>query len=352
MSEPKRYFWLKLHKDFFKRKEIKRLRKIAGGDTYTIIYMEMLLRSIIDEGKLFFDGLEDDFASELALDIDEDEENVKITIQYLLKTGLLEIRSDEEYYLPDTKDSTGCETAAASRMRRCRAKKELSERNNVTPMLQNGYGELEIEKELEIDKELYKEKDIDIDIDTLSLCEQKSLIHDVWEDTFDLITTNVKKSLDNLVDEYGAVLTKQAILDAKKQGKSHIKYVEGVLKNKMLEENIPANNPKRKRFVKPTVEEVRQYCIERNNNIDAEEFYSYYESIGWKVGKNHMKNWKFAIITWEKREKKNKNKYTKKSNTEQTMDAIYKVMNESEVEYGESGCNESNSVITVNDTKF
>lgn len=99
MAEPKRYFWLKLHKDFFKRKEIKRLRKIAGGDTYTIIYMEMLLRSIIDEGKLFFDGLEDDFASELALDLDEDEENVKITIQYLLKTGLLEIRSDEEYYL-------------------------------------------------------------------------------------------------------------------------------------------------------------------------------------------------------------------------------------------------------------
>ena len=107
MAEPKRYFWLKLHKDFFKRKEIKRLRKIAGGDTYTIIYMEMLLRSIIDEGKLFFDGLEDDFASELALDLDEDEENVKITIQYLLKTGLLEIRSEEEYYLPDTKDSTG-----------------------------------------------------------------------------------------------------------------------------------------------------------------------------------------------------------------------------------------------------
>ena len=156
MAEPKRYFWLKLHKDFFKRKEIKRLRKIAGGDTYTIIYMEMLLRSIIDEGKLFFDGLEDDFASELALDLDEDEENVKITIQYLLKTGLLEIRSDEEYYLPDTKDSTGCETAAASRMRKCRAKKDKLERNNITPMLQSGYGE--IEKELEIEKEIELDK--------------------------------------------------------------------------------------------------------------------------------------------------------------------------------------------------
>lgn len=157
MAEPKRYFWLKLHKDFFKRKEIKRLRKIAGGDTYTIIYMEMLLRSIIDDGKLFFDGLEDDFASELALDLDEDEENVKITIQYLLKTGLLEIRSDEEYYLPDTKDSTGCETAVAVRVRRYREKQKALQCNtDVTQVKHLCNGELEIEldkeKEIELDK--------------------------------------------------------------------------------------------------------------------------------------------------------------------------------------------------------
>lgn len=338
MSEPKRYFWLKLHKDFFQRKEIKRLRKIAGGDTYTIIYLKMLLRSIMSDGKLYFDGLEDDFASELALDLDEKEENVQITIQYLLKSGLLEMCSDEEYYLPDTKDSTGCETAAASRMRKCRAKKEQLKCNNVTHMLQNGYGE--IEKDIEIDKELYKEKDIDID--TLSLCEQKSLIHDVWEDAFDLITANVKKSLDNLVDEYGAVITKQAILDAKKQGKSHIKYVEGVLKNKMLEENIPANNPKRKRFVKPTLSEIEQYCIERNNNVDAQHFYDHYESNGWKVGKNSMKDWKAAVRTWEKN---NYNK-TAKSNKQNAIDVVNKLMRE----YGgedEQSTTDSESTIDV-----
>ena len=103
MAEPKRYFWLKLHKDFFQRKEIKRLRKIAGGDTYTIIYLKMLLRSIMSDGKLYFDGLEEDFSSELALDLDESEENVQITVTYLLNSGLLEMRSEDEYYLPDTK---------------------------------------------------------------------------------------------------------------------------------------------------------------------------------------------------------------------------------------------------------
>ena len=341
MSEPKRYFWLKLHKDFFQRKEIKRLRKIAGGDTYTIIYLKMLLRSIMSDGKLYFDGLEDDFASELALDLDEKEENVQITIQYLLKSGLLEMCSDEEYYLPDTKDSTGCETAVASRVRKHRERKKALQCNtDVTQVKQLCNGE--IEKELEIDKELYKEKEKDIDIDTLSLCEQKSLIHDVWEDTFDLITTNVKKSLDNLVDEYGAVLTKQAILDAKKQGKSHIKYVEGVLKNKMLERNVPVSNTKKKRFVKPTVEEVKQYCIERNNCVNVEQFYDYYESNGWKVGKNAMKDWKACVRTWER------NGYDKpikkKNNKQDTLNDMRDLMNE----YG--GVNEQSNEPSTEDT--
>ena len=109
---------------------------------------------------------------------------------------------------------------------------------------------------------------------------------------------------------------------------------------------------KRKRFEKPTLYEIKEYCIERNNNVDAQHFYDYYESNGWKVGKNSMKNWQAAVRTWEKNSYTNTTKQTKKTNTEQTLDAIYKVMNESEVEYGESGCNGSNSVVTVNDTKF
>ena len=109
---------------------------------------------------------------------------------------------------------------------------------------------------------------------------------------------------------------------------------------------------KRKRFEKPTLSEIKAYCIERNNNVDAQHFYDYYESNGWKVGKNSMKNWQAAVRTWEKNSYTNTTKQTKKTNTEQTLDAIYKVMNESEVEYGESGCDGSNSVVTVNDTKF
>lgn len=260
MSEPKRYFWLKLHKDFFQRKEIKRLRKIAGGDTYTIIYLKMLLRSIMSDGKLYFDGLEDDFASELALDLDEKEENVQITIQYLLKSGLLEMCSDEEYYLPDTKDSTGCETAVASRVRKHRERKKALQCNaDVTQVKQLCNGEIDIEIE--------KEKEIDSSASTTT---------------------------------------------------------------------------KRKRFEKPTLSQITQYCLERNNNVNAEQFYDYYESNGWKVGKNAMKDWKACVRTWER------NGYDKpikkKNNKQDALNDMRDLMNE----YG--GVNEQSNEPSTEDT--
>lgn len=60
---------------------------------------------------------------------------------------------------------------------------------------------------------------------------------------------------------------------------------------------------KKPRFVKPTVEEIKAYCLERNNSVDAEAFYAFYESKGWYVGRNPMKNWKAAVITWERSNK-------------------------------------------------
>lgn len=55
-----------------------------------------------------------------------------------------------------------------------------------------------------------------------------------------------------------------------------------------------------KRFIKPTVEEIKAYCNERKNNVDADVFFNFYESKGWKVGNNAMKDWKASVRTWEK----------------------------------------------------
>lgn len=65
-----------------------------------------------------------------------------------------------------------------------------------------------------------------------------------------------------------------------------------------------------KRFVKPTLEEVKEYCLNRKNNIDAQQFIDFYESKGWKVGNQPMKDWKACVRTWEQRNKV-ENKSTK-----------------------------------------
>ena len=75
-------------------------------------------------------------------------------------------------------------------------------------------------------------------------------------------------------------------------------------KNSIDKNSIDKNSiDKRKRgFVKPTVEEIKAHVIEKGYHFDPEAFFSYYESNGWKVGKNPMKSWQSACITWEKRE--------------------------------------------------
>lgn len=81
---------------------------------------------------------------------------------------------------------------------------------------------------------------------------------------------------------------------------------------------------KRKRFEKPTLSEIKQYCIERNNNVNAEHFFDYYESNGWKVGKNSMKDWKAAVRTWERSEYRN----VKVSKKQQAIDVVNDLMQE------------------------
>lgn len=82
--------------------------------------------------------------------------------------------------------------------------------------------------------------------------------------------------------------------------------------------NNNINNNNNRKFKKPTIEDIKQYCYERKNNINAEQFIDYYEANGWKVGKNPMKDWKAAIRTWERRYKEvnnaRNNKQSYKSN--------------------------------------
>ena len=73
-------------------------------------------------------------------------------------------------------------------------------------------------------------------------------------------------------------------------------------------ENVNVNEKKESKrttsraFSKPTIEEITAYCKERGNGIDAQTFYDFYESKGWMIGKNHMKDWKACVRTWERKD--------------------------------------------------
>ena len=157
----KRYYWLKLKENFFKEKAIKKLRKIAGGDTYTIIYLKMLLLSLQNEGKIYFDEIEDDFAEEIALEIDEEAENVKVTIMFLEKCGLLTRESEEIMYLNGIEEMIGSETSSAARVRKHRnnALQSNTQALQCNTEVTQGNKNVTTEKEKDIEKELEKEKE-------------------------------------------------------------------------------------------------------------------------------------------------------------------------------------------------
>lgn len=250
----KRYYWLKLQENFFDDVWVKKLRKIAGGDTYTCIYLKMILKSLQDEGIITFRGIENTLAEEMALIIDEDPDNVQVTISFLMRAGLLIDIGNNQFSFLIVAENLGSESASAKRVRDFRERHKALQCNtdvtemkrealqcntDVTEMKQNCNGEIDIEKE----KDIYI-KDIKSDEPTLSLKEEQS----------------------------------------------------------SLEEE-----PKKKQrapFQKPTVGEIDSYIREKGYPVDAQEFYNYYEDNEWHCGKIPMKNWKNAVYAWNKNQKR------------------------------------------------
>ena len=118
-------------------------------------------------------------------------------------------------------------------------------------------------------------------------------------------------------DSYIRRLQKACLLQRVTEG-----YAKGslTLKEKEKEtEKEKGGDARGGRFVRPTVAEIHNYCVKRSNTVDAQSLWDFYESKGWMIGKNPMKDWKAAVRTWERRETKSKKpsggqKYDKESN--------------------------------------
>lgn len=187
--------------------------------------------------KIYFDGIEKDFFEELALDLDEDEENVKVTCQFLTAQGLMTTSDNVEYELVACQTMVGKETGAAERMRRMRNKKSVTMLRDDVTMLQDSYAPV-----TDGYKPLRREEKRREDID--------------------------KSRVDIEIESE--------------------------------KETAPQKERKRSQFYPPTVDEVKTYCQERGNSVDAERFCDFYGSKGWMVGKSKMKDWKCAVRNWER----------------------------------------------------
>lgn len=217
----KRYYWIQLAQDFFKSKEMKLLRKIAGGDTHTIIYLKMMLISLEDGGHIYYDGLADNLAEEIALVIDENVEDIKITLIFLESKGLLTRKSDRDYFLEQVPEMVGSETAST---RRSRKHRELTALHcNTIATTCNGDIDIDIEKD--IDTEIEIEKDVDENPVALIVEEYQSRIAPLDGTQFEILKEFV--TLDGM--ETKVVL--KAIGLAADNGKRNFSYIRAILTN-------------------------------------------------------------------------------------------------------------------------
>ena len=233
MSEDKKYYWLRLKKDYFKRHDIQIIESMPDGKEYVLFYLKLLCESIDHNGMLrFSDDLP--YSDEMLATITNTKKEIACdALKHFVDLGLVEVLEDGTFYLKQVENMIGQaeqdEHTRESTRQRVKAYRERKKQSsNNTETLPKRYSNVtcngEIEKEIEIDIKESREK-------------------------------------------------------------------------------------KRKRFVPPTLDEVKAYCKERNNNVDAQRFFDYYEQGGWKDSKgNPVKNWKQKLITWENKQPKTENK--------------------------------------------
>ncbi|WP_083989517.1 conserved phage C-terminal domain-containing protein [Streptococcus pneumoniae] len=157
MAKTKIYFWLKVDKKFFDNLFIKRLKKMPGGYTMTVIYIRLMLESLEDDCILYLSGYFDSLVQELALKLDVSEDDINMTLAYFTKCGLIQIDDDGHATLSQAKAMVESETNWA------KYKRDQRKNSQDIPKLENVQSketfsnscptEIEIEKENRVNSE-------------------------------------------------------------------------------------------------------------------------------------------------------------------------------------------------------
>ena len=211
---------------------MKKLRKVAGGDTYTIIYLKLQLLSINNEGVIEFEGTDEDIYHQLALDIDEEIEDIKMTLAFCKANDLIEYVNDD-VFLNEVPALIGSETASTRRSRKHRRKqKELQ--SNEKALQSNGIAlqcntvatKCNIEQEIEIEQESRDKSKSSREEELTYRCYCQSVKNNSNIDDKDMF--------DRAIEQYGwrnVLYTLVVIRDDRKVKVSSFKYVLEMLRD-------------------------------------------------------------------------------------------------------------------------
>src|SRR5690554_2126783 len=287
----KRFYWLKLPDDFFDRNDIKIIESQKNGEKYVLFYLKLLTAAIEHTGKLRFNESIPFTEEMLATVTNTDIDVVRSSMKLFQNLDLIEIDDEKTIHMIEVPKMIGSETAAAKRVRKHRAKKQLEKQKTLhcnTDVTKRN-GEIDIELDIELDKEReYTDTDIDVE-----------------KDSKNLITLSLVENIFNNFS-FKNFKPKEFYEFYKSKG---FKLSNGKLINKEVIKTLMHNWEKE---LEPITFEIVKKVYDKNDfkKFNPERFYNYYQAVGWKFNNgnkirvnvlpNIMKNWEISERSFTK----------------------------------------------------
>lgn len=284
----KRYYWLKLKNDFFEGDEINWLEEQENGAVYILFYLKLCLWSLRSDGVLMrrVGKMEIPYDTKKLAEITGTPLPAAETAMALLTSaGLVEVQENGALFMPQMEDMTGSETERAAIMRKYRTPKTEKENHSE-----------DSDREIEVQSSNHN-------VITM-LPEPNHNVITSLPETDHIVDTEIEKELESELEsetepEKESDADTESLLYPERDGAPETRTTtaaqagKGNFSGKRLD--------KAAQWVKPEPEEIAAYCAERQNGIDPEQFYDYYEANGWRMGQNPMRSWKAAVRTWERK---------------------------------------------------
>ena len=284
----KRYYWLKLKNDLFEGDEINWLEEQENGAVYILFYLKLCLWSLRSDGVLMrrVGKMEIPYDTKKLAEITGTPLPAAETAMALLTSaGLVEVQENGALFMPQMEDMTGSETERAAIMRKYRTPKTEKENHSE-----------DSDREIEVQSSNHN-------VITM-LPEPNHNVITSLPETDHIVDTEIEKELESELEsetepEKESDADTESLLYPERDGAPETRTTtaaqagKGNFSGKRLD--------KAAQWVKPEPEEIAAYCAERQNGIDPEQFYDYYEANGWRMGQNPMRSWKAAVRTWERK---------------------------------------------------